>query len=102
MCIANLLLAAPMLDKVWRQLGAHGLLVMIVVALCVLGLVVILLLLRTWRRYNARLNRTRAKRRPMVDIWHAAADRLDETDQPEVRDDRPDPDEHDRDDADER
>ena len=94
MFAANSLVTGQGLDRVVRSLEGHGLLMMIV-AVCLVGLVIVLLLLRTWRRYNLRLNRPPPKHQPMADIWHAAAERLTETDQSEAEPDEPEPDDTD-------
>jgi len=81
------------IDTAMRSLQGHGLIVLMLVA-CVIGLVVIVLLLRTWRRFNERLNRPRPDRQEIPDIWRASAERLKDTDQPEA--DEYDPDDTDR------
>lgn len=87
-------------DSAVRSLQAHGLIVLMVVA-CVIGLIVIIMLLRTWRRYNERLNRSpRVEREPLTDVWHAAAERLEEEEQDEGDDDQAEPDEDEPDDPD--
>ena len=88
MSVANLILAVDMLTLLKRKLGGYSLLLLIVLA-CLIGLVVIILLLRSWRRYNERLRRPRPSRRqePPIDPWHAAADRLEETELPEGTED---------------
>ena len=86
-------------DSAIRSLQAHGLIVLIL-ATCLIGLVVILMLLRTWRRYNERLNRSHPKPQPLTDVWHAAVERLTEAEQGEGDDDRAGPDEDEPDDPD--
>ena len=91
MLIAQATTDSDALSPAMRQLVAHGLLVLMVVA-CLVGLVVITMLLRAWRRYNQRLDRPRPQRGPMPDVWRAAADRLGDPDPfDEDDDDRPDP-----------
>ena len=86
-------------DSAIRSLQAHGLIVLMVIT-CVIGLVVIIMLLRTWRRYNERLNRSRPKPQPLTDVWHAAAERLEEEEPTEGDGDRAEPDEDEPDDPD--
>ena len=93
MLVTNLTLADQGLDAAMRSLLGHGLIVVILVA-CMVGLVVIVLLLRAWRRFNERLNRPRPDRQAIPDIWRASAERLKDTDQPEA--DEYDPDDTDR------
>ncbi len=85
------------IDSAVRSLQGYGLIVLMLVA-CVIGLVVIILLLRTWRRFNKRLNRPRPDRQAIPDIWHESAERLNEADPADPDDDLPESEEYDPDD----
>ena len=79
MLIAQATTDSDALSPEMRQLMGHGLLVLMALA-CLVGLVVIMMLLRSWRRYNRRLDRPKPEHGPMPDVWRAAAERLDDAD----------------------
>jgi len=83
-------------DPAVRQKLEHmALPTMLILFTAAMGLGVIVMLLISWRRYNARLNRPRGgQKEAPTDAWQAAADRVktpdaDEDDNGEDDDDEP-------------
>ena len=66
-------------------------LTMVVLVAGLTGLIVLMMLLRGWRRYDDRLRPPPPQHPRLPDPWRAAADRLDQTDPPEDTDGEPDP-----------
>ena len=72
-------------------------LLVFILLITILGIAVIVMLTSSWRRYNKRLNRPKADRQELPDVWRTSADRLkdeDENDQEESSGDQPQPPRH--------
>ena len=78
-----------------QQLKGAGLALAAILLIVLVGIVVILLLGVTWRRYNQRINKSQStpNKTDHTDLWQAAADRLENHDQPGHPEDPDEPDE---------